>query len=812
MVVTVFLIPYFEVCMFQSISFEPVFPWWMVGVFVFATLILLMLRPGFGELSLGKQRTLMLLRLLAAILLVLAMVRPGWLTVESRKQRAVVPLLLDLSKSMQLANAVKGESRYQAAQNVIKEIEGMSAEFAKQDVELLLYGFDRDVFSIDWKNATSDKSLPSVAPKNDSPVMGEVAADAESDRIQQQALAQRLEALPAAPIGRESDLLGAIEDVTRLNRTRRIAGFVLLSDGVQNVIRPKVTANEVARSLEARDAPVHAMMFGPSTVSEEFIDAAIESMPDNMTGFAENEIEFRAAVRLRGFNNQTVPVQLVVKTPTGEEQIVMTQQVAANSNDQVSQVDFRYLPLEPGSYKLHVRVPNQQREVAFTNNQLSAYLQAFPGGLRVLYITGDLQFEHHFLVRSLQASKDIQVKTVWIDSVDRSRWPENFRDYFSDTTYDVFVLDNIDARALNSQNNPALEVLAQAVLDGKGLLMMGGYHSFGPGYYFNTALAEVLPIRMDASERQEFDAPLRADMHIQKPLKIVPTADHFITRLGAGEGGNQVWEKLPKLQGANQLSRLKDSAQVLLESENGDPLLVAGSYGGRVLSFAGDSTYLWIRNGYAEEHQQFWRQMMLWLAARDVAGDKSVWMKLSKRRLTSGENLNVSAGVRGGESESVEGITAQASLQLPDGKSVNVPMVIQADRRQFGARIDRDTLVAGGVYKMTITMLKDNQPLGSESQEFDVLDIDNETVIPIADASLMQQLIDSTAKAGGRLWTPQQVKTLVDILLKSTEDLEIKIPKLWRLGDTAIDAYGFVIAFFLVLMLEWTLRKLWGLV
>ncbi len=794
--------------MFQSLSFEPVFPWWIIAGFAAATLVLLMLKPGFGELTITKQRTLILLRFLAALLLLVAMVRPGWLTVENRKQRAVIPVMMDLSKSMQLANAAQGESRYFAAQQIVNQFEVMSAEFAKQDIELLLYGFNRDVFSIDWKNAKKVSDGSDGADNKNAAVPISDAKDAANIPEAK----NRLEGLPTLPVGKESDLLGAIDDVTRLNRNRRIAGYVVLSDGVQNVIRPKVTASEVARSLEARDAPLHGIVLGPSTVSEEFIDAAIEAMPDNMTGFAENEVEFRASVRLRGFNNQSVPVQLVVKKPDGTEEIAMTKQVMATTSDQLSQVDFNYLPTEPGSYKLRVQVPNQQREVAFSNNQLSAYLQAFPGGLRILYVTGDLQFEHHFLVRSLQASKDMQVKTVWIDSADREQWPLNLRDYFNDNTYDVFILDNIDAQALHSDQNTNLDIMAKAILNGKGLLMMGGYHSFGPGHYFGTPLAEVLPVRMDATERQEFGAPLRVDLHIEKPIEMVPTGDHFITRLGSGEGGNAAWAGLPKLQGANLFNRLKESAMVLLESENGDPLLVSGSYGGRVLAFAGDSTYLWVRNGFKEEHQQFWRQMMLWLASRDVAGDKSVWMKLSKRRLTSGENLNINAGVRGDEGESIQGVAVKATLTLANGNIVPVSFTSQDQQRQFTARIDQDQISEGGVYRVTVTMLKEGKEIGTESQEFDIIDIDNETVIPIADTALMQQMIDATSDAGGRLWTPQQVDTLAKELLKSTKDLEIKIPQLWRLGDTAADAYGFVLGFFALMMTEWALRKMWGLV
>lgn len=778
--------------MFESLSFDPVFPWWVIVAFAAAAVTLSVLRPGFGDLSVGKQRVLIGLRFLALALLLLAMIRPGLLSVESLKQRAVIPVLLDISKSMQLPNAAQGPSRYQVANEVWEQLQGFQPRLAEHDVELMLYGFERDLtpFSANAKAAGADADAegqaPTAAPVGD---------------------------LPTAPVGRESDLLGAVDAVMRLNRSRRIAGMIMLSDGVPNVIRPQTTANELTRSLAARDAPFHGMVLGPSTVAEDFIDAAIEVMPDNLAGFAENEIEFRSAVRLRGFNRQTVPVQLWVRQPDGVEVLAQTKQITATSADHLAQVDFSYLPEQPGSYKLRVQVPDQPREVALTNNQLSAYLEAFPGGLRILYVTGDLQFEHHFLVRSLQASKDIQVKTIWIDARDRGRWPLDLTREIVDNSFDIVVLDNIDASALHGPQRSNLEPLAQSVLEGRGLLMMGGYHSFGPGGYADTPLADVLPIRMSRNERQEFESPLRVDMHIERPLVIRPATDHYITRLG-GEGQPVLaaWEELPKLRGANRFNRLKDSALVLLESEDRDPLLVAGNYGGRVLAFAGDSTYLWIRAGYELQHQQFWRQLMLWLAQRDVAGDERVWMRLSKRRLPSGDILRVAAGVRGEGGDNVEGVQIAATLTNPEGQTRNIPFSMQADRAQFNGSVEPEFITAGGVYRLEVVMSKNGEELGREAQEFDVIDIDSETVVPVADASLIQQLADATQAAGGRVWTPQQVATLAESLLQSTEKLEIKIPQLWRLGDTSTDAFAFVLCLFVVMMLQWGLRKYWGLV
>lgn len=775
--------------MLETLSFDPVFPWWVIGAFAAVAIVLSSLRPGFGDLSLSKQRTLLALRLLAALLLLLAMIRPGFLSVESRKQRAVIPVLLDLSKSMSLPNAAQGETRYQAAQQVLNKLSAFKERLSEQDVELLVYGFDREVYPL---RTSADQ--PAVAKDNPE---GEAAAID----------------LPEKPVGRESDLLGAIESVVRLNRNRRIAGFLMLTDGVPNVIRPKTTASEVTRSLAARDVPFHGMIFGPSTVAEDFLDAGVESMPDNLAGFAENEIEFRAGVRLRGFNGRTVPVQLVVRKPDGQEFVAQTKQITATSPDQLSQVDFNYLPDVPGGYKLQVKVPDQPREVALTNNLLSAYLQAFPGGLRVLYITGDLQFEYHFMVRSLQASRDIQVKPVWIDSTDRTRWPIDLSRELNDNSFDVVVLDNIDSSALNGERGN-LTILADSVLKGRGLLMIGGYHSFGPGGYGETPLAEVLPIRMSRNQRQEFEAPLRTDMHFEEPLAMRPAMDHYITRFGEGDGSATVamWEQLPKLRGANRLGRLKDSAMVLLESEERDPLLVAGNYGGRVLAFAGDSTYLWIRAGFEQQHQQFWRQLMLWLAARDVAGDERVWMRLAKRRIMSGDVLHAAAGVRGEGGENVDGVQIAATLSSPDGTTRAIPFSMQADRAQFNGSVEAEFITAGGVYRLEVVMSKDNVEIGRESQEFDVVDIDAETVIPIADISLVQQLVDTTQEAGGQLWTMPQLESLADSLIKSTEKLELKIPQLWRFGDTTWDAYGFVVVLFVVMMLQWGLRKYWGLV
>ena len=59
---------------------------------------------------------------------------------------------------------------------------------------------------------------------------------------------------------------------------------------------------------------------------------------------------------------------------------------------------------------------------------------------------------------------------------------------------------------------------------GAGLMMIGGYDSFGPGGWGNSPLAELLPVEMHVGDGQ-----------LNQPLRMVPTPAglrHYILRLG----------------------------------------------------------------------------------------------------------------------------------------------------------------------------------------------------------------------------------------------------------------------------------------
>src|SRR5262249_12303900 len=158
-----------------------------------------------------------------------------------------------------------------------------------------------------------------------------------------------------------------------------------------------------------------------------------------------------------------------------------------------------------------------------------------------------------------------------------------------------------------------------------------GFHTFGPGGYRETPLGELLPVTMDARERQRVGDPIRSDVQLPGPLKMRPAKPlglrHYLMGLSEGAEREKIWDQLPPLEGANKLGAPKPTAQVLAETPDGKPLLVVHEAGGRVAAFAGDTTWHWWMEGFIDQHKRFWRQMVLWLARKNEQNDGNVWIR-----------------------------------------------------------------------------------------------------------------------------------------------------------------------------------------
>ncbi len=760
----------------SRLGFEPILDSYVaVALLALVLLLLLGVTPQFGSLKRARRIALIGLRLVIVVLAILALLRPTWITTIKEPRPSVLLVLLDASRSMLLPADRGSQTRWEAQSQALASATSELARLAKQ-TEIRAYAYD-------------SRLLP---------------LEVSAGQIK----------LPVDPAGEQTDIGTTLHEALRAEQGKRLLAVLDLGDGAQSAYEPLVETQEAARKL--RDdfaAPLFTVTFGLSGDAAQARDVAIERLDEQFTVFVKNEVAIRGLVRVRGYVKQDLPIELVLIDEKNEPQTIGRRTIQAEEDNKQVEVEFTYTPQTPGHFRLTLRAEKQPGERVIKNNQLDAYLTVLEGGLRVLYVDGESRFERKFLRWALDSSPDIELDDLLVPrrsqvtQTGRPGWPVDLGQDFAAGKYDAYILGDLDAAARGKANIDKLA--AEVSGKGKGLLMIGGRSSFGRGHYLGTPIADALPIVIDRLEGAEFSEEALDRFFLPGPLTMVPTGPHPITRL-AGEADNAAtWAKLPPLAWANKFAGVKQvpGVRILLETPQGQPLLVSGEYGaGRTLAFAGESTYLWRMHDFAREHNRFWRQVILWLVKRDDLNRDEVWVRLDQRRFNPGSKVNIEAGARTASGDPITDARLETFLVHPGGR--REPLTLAQADEQFRGTYQP---AVPGDYAIETTAFQGNQKLGSAKAEFLVFDRDVELSNPAADPDLMASLAAWTKQEGGRAVAAEELPKLLAELADKPPEYEVRQMR-WKLAGTAGDAWLMFLLMTVALTAEWFLRKRWGLV
>ncbi len=755
-----------------SWSTEPIFGSYLGVVLATLTLLaLLLVGPRFGRITKRRQLILVTLRICLVLLVLLAMLQPSYVFTDSQPQTAVILVLFDESLSMDQLGTTGEGTRWEDQVKVLRGVEPILRDFDK-NLKIKVYGYDTELHPRDWES-------------------GELG-------------------IPTTATGRETDIGGTLYEALQQNLGERIASVVLLGDGTQTAFAPRIEIHQAGRELERLGVPLYTVPFGQQGNVQQAKDLALEQLPQQYTVFVKNQLTVRAMVHARGYVNQQLPVTVRVVDEQNQQVFQRTVQVLAREDDQQVPIEIDYLPQQTGRYLLSCKVAEQPGELLVENNELTAYLTVLEGGIKVLYLYGSRLGEQLELRHTIASSPDMELVEQLVSMQSRKNWPDQRTRLLGDEQFDVIILENLNAQAVSGNDLAALE---QLVGKGKGFLMIGGYHSFGPGGYGGTPVETILPVQIDPIERQDLGATatVQKAFHLAGQLPMVPTGRHPITRLAA-EGENRArWQLLPALNGANRFSRVKASGRVLLESGGPEkhPLLVSTEYGaGRTVAFAGDSTWQWKRAGFEREQRQFWRQLILWLVHREDVVRRDVWVQLTQRRYLPGMPLTFETGIRSTGGESLTAAKLEVRWIDPDGDSHTTRVVPHEDHWQGTI----EELRQPGPYRIEVRAVADGQEVGQARADFHVMDQQAEKSNPRADIEQLNWLAGFTQEQGGKLVAPEQVPALIKSLRDQPPELKIEMETKWQLGGSPLDAWLFFLGIVTLLGSEWFLRKRWGLV
>jgi hypothetical protein len=736
----------------MHLALQPVF-WWPLLILCGAALLGVVLwayATALGKQS-GSWRWLAFgLRMAALAMALMAMLRPSLVFTETRRQSASLILLADNSRSMLVSDAWDGLPRWRAMNQTL----GRSREALtrlQEILEIREYRFDSKL-----TEGIGDKEPPA----GNSTALGDVLRE-------------------------------ALKKGGQADRGGRVAAVILLTDGVNTAGTPPLS---VAQSLQDFGVPLYTVGFGQATAVDASRDLAIRTISAPPTVFEKNKLTVTGELESRGFPGSQVNLKLLFDGMQTDTRMLELPQA-----DGHSKLELSYVPTVPGEHKVSISVaePEPKRgELVDSNNTISTYVTVLKGGLRVQFLDGGLEaWESQFIRKALDKSPDIKVDFQWVRDDRALTDGPAAAALFDRTLYDVFVMRDVSRSKIPAE---ALERLQKAVESGAGFAMLGGRESFGPGGFANSPVATVLPVAMHPGDRP-----------VARPLLMRPTAQglgHFVMRLGTESDAVKIWESLLPLDGASTFTDVKGQARVLAESPDNLPLIVAQDFGqGRSMAIAVDSTFHWHLKSEQSlrHHRRLWRQIILWLARKEQAGENRLWVDLAKRRLAAGEGLDVTAGAEDEQGNAILDGDFEATVTAPDGKATPLKLVPQGER----VRATFWGTEKAGDYEIAVAVRRNGQELGTPRRaKFLVFEDDTELTSPAADLALLKKMAETTP--GGEYVPPERLPEFLNGLAKKDLHLEIDRLTQLRLWD---NAYFFLI-FVALLTGEWALRKWKGLV
>lgn len=758
----------------MQLAFDPVWSWPVsavvaVGLIAF---VLLTYPRRVQHLAPFWRRTLVSLRVLTALVLALSIIRPELQWTKKDRKAAMLVVLGDRSRSMQTPDGPANATRRTVLLKTLSDSE-KTVELLRKEMDVRYFDFDGE---------------PSAAETPDATAPGEQSAIGFS-----------------------------LESVFREAQQHGLSGIVLHSDGAQRALPPHdIDPRTIARRLGELQIPIFPVAYGTTTFSDTSLDLMVEDLLVDPYAFVKKTVPLRAKLRVLGAAGRKLTVRLLVEDPrtreglkSGEMKVPPASKSAQplisiepTRNSDVIPVELSWVPDLPGEYKIRVEVVPLEGEIKTSNNHRETLITVRRGGINVAYF--DSLPSEQKQMRLLNTTDQIQLDWQPVRGGKQRELNDIDPDLFQRGRYDVFIIGDVPAKVFR-QNGDLLRALAARIDEGAGLLMIGGIHSFGAGGYADTPLDDLLPVAMLKSETVP-DEEVDESQRLTDELKMVPTARglrHYVMRIDTPEKNRATWLSLPELAGANKIKPKNEFAEVLATTEQGEPLLLANEAGkARVMAFAGNTTWRWVSHGRRAEHQRFWRQMIFWLARKEEDAGQTVWVRIDPRNYLPGTAVKLQFGARTAEGTPINDAEFEVKVTNPQGQLQK--LTTQRGGNDFTADF-RQTEHAGD-YWVSVTAVQKGQVIGEATSRFLVDERDLELDNPAADHALLTDLAGLT---GGSVVTPEQYPAFLERLRKEglvrREETEITRATLW-------DNWPFLIVFITLLTVEWTIRKLRGLV
>jgi hypothetical protein len=615
----------------------------------------------------------------------------------------------------------------------------------------------------------------------------------------------------------------------------RVLGVILLTDGQHNWGPSPVSQ---AQTLGEQGIPIYPIALGAKQPPP---DIALVGVKAPSAVFKNADAPVEARLKVSGLPAQEIVVQL--QRP---DQAPLEEHLHHDGTDRYYTIPFQIRLEKTGTQALLVSAKPAPGEIRSDNNSRTCAIQVADDTARVLLVDGEARWEYHYLANALLRDRTVQLQKVVFsqprlgilseDELEKAGNPLLRMPAQPDplNAYDCIILGDVSPAQLPPEERHRLEGY---VADRGGTLVITAGKRFMPlGFVggkqnardLDDPLVKLLPIEEPKAiqSRRGFAVTLAQEGKLSPFLQMEPTAEQNESR----------WSGLPRhywaiigrcKPGATPLAYIQDEAKAAtprnegaLEKERG--LIVRQNYGfGRVLFIGLESTWRWRYKAGDQYHHRFWGQVVRWAASDKplVAGNQYVRFGAREAIYHQGQEIELLA--RLGDEASrlrLDPLAGARILRRVDGgagtrwESVALVPLKRRERqpRVLEGRM-RDLPTGQYAIELAIPQLADKLQAtpGPDGQPaplraaFTVLPPESKEMVELAtNFPLLEEL---AAKSGGKLFTPENARELVDILARNEVTREhYSEHRLWQWWLTLALVLGF-------LTVEWVGRKLAGL-
>jgi len=542
-------------------------------------------------------------------------------------------------------------------------------------------------------------------------------------------------------------------------------GLVLFSDGIDN-------SEKSLEFLKENEIPINTVKMPPPSGKDIWIDKV--EFP--VVAFKKVPFSIKVVIKSEGISGVgRVKIYLNGDLRTNEE-IYIKKEITVVKEFTID---------EEGSYILYIALSPLQGELTDKNNYFTGYFRVIRDKIRVLQVVGTPTWDVRFLRRFLKKNISVELISFMIlrtrddymffSNNELSLIPFPAREIFVEAidTFDAVIFQNFNYAPYGPVD--FLVNLKRVVQKGKtGFIMLGGDRAFYKGEYSNTPVEEIVPVRfIDVPEPYVYG---EFKVKLTKAGEIHPITSFL----------KEFVQRLPPLHTLNLDIQPKKDSLVLANDTKGHPVIITGeSEKGRCVVIATDSLWEWyfsslLKNG-GEVYTKLMQNILNWVTEDPYFKEISV--------VETREKLIIS--VREKNLKECKKCKMDLKFLTPDGKIAGE----KSTEIEGELVLRKEEIPAPSIVSIQKGKSRINYPLkGKENLEFKNFKEKGKLLERIADLS------------GGRYFEFEQFKPQKAKFLSRKNRMES-----WKEVKEMWTSSVFIFLFFGVIMIEWTLRRKWGM-